>query len=285
MKAFKFFRLAVILSGILLSACAGAPSSPSVTDTGSTGAEDSSSSEVVFTGLIESMDGDQWVINGQTLTVDASALQGGPFMIGDTVKVEAVVTGDGSVTAKIVESPSAVDLAEAQGTPAASPAATSLVFDDSGTEAVGTVEAITDTSITVGGQTFTFAPGVEIKDIITAGMIVKLHFIAYADGTLSVTQAEIADPTLIDNSNANGSMDNNANDNSSNDDNSNADNSNDSSVNDNSSDDDNSNSDDNSNNNSADDNGNDDNSNDQADDNSNEDNSNEDNSNDSNDNG
>src|SRR6185295_16928127 len=103
-------------------------------------------SDVVFTGVIESMVGDQWVINGQTIQVDPSVIQDGSFQVGDTVKVEGSVAGNGSVIAQRLETPSAADLVddnasatEPAPTPAAGDsAAQPLVFDDSGTEAFGT---------------------------------------------------------------------------------------------------------------------------------------------------
>lgn len=267
MKAIKLIQAVLVLGGLLLSACAATPASQAVPAAGSAGS-DKPLSEVVFRGVIESMNGDQWVINGQTIQVDPAILQDGPFVVGDTVKVEARVEADGSVTAQLVESPSAADLTEAvTSTPDASSAGTGIVFDDSGTEAVGTVEAITDTSITLGGQTYPFAPGAEIKGTIEVGTLVKLHFILNTDGTLSVREVEPADPTQAggDNSNDDNSNDTNVNDNGSND-NSNDDNSN---ANSNDDDDDD---DDNGNGNTNDDNGNDDDGNG---------NSNDDNSNDS----
>lgn len=210
MKTIKFLRAALILLGILLSACAPSvnPSAPANVGSGK------SLSEVIFTGVIESMNGDQWIINGQTIQVASSVLRDGPFAVGDTVKVEASVAADGAVTAQRVETPSTADAIEMiTSTPEATEAPTEasntslnsvpgtttqpLVFDNSGSEAVGTVDSITDTSITINGQTFNFASGVEIKGDIVPGAIVKLHFIVNADGTLSVREIAFADPTQI----------------------------------------------------------------------------------------
>jgi hypothetical protein len=259
MKVKKYFPVAVILIGILLGACA-APAAPSASP-GSDGVDKALFSEVVFSGVIEGMDGDLWTINGQTVKVDSSVLRDGPFVVGDTVKVEALVAADGSVTAQRVESPSAADLSEiGTSTPAVASAQLPLVFDDSGTQALGTVESITDTSITIGGQTFAFAPGVEIKGTIAAGAVVKLHFLVSADGSLSVREVEIADPSQVNSDNSNDNSNGSAGIGNSNDDNGNDDNSND-------------------------DNGNDDDSNDNNGGNSNDDDDDDDNSNDSNDNG
>lgn len=219
MKAIKFLRAMLLLVGILLSACA-APSKSAP----SSGGGGKALSEIAFTGVIESMDGDQWVINGQTVKVDSSVLRDGPFVVGDTVNVEASVSQNGSVTAQRVESPSAATVVEmSTSTPEAPSAPQGPIFDDSGTEAVGTVDAITDTSVTIGGQTFTFAPGAEIKGEIVTGDVVKLHLTVNADGTLSVREIEIADQTQMgnDNGNEDNSNDTSVNDNNSNDDNSN----------------------------------------------------------------
>ena len=250
MKTIKFFQAVIVLVGLLLSACA-----PSAVPSASAPANVSggkSVSEVVFTGVIESMDGAQWVIDGQTVTVDSSVQRDGSFVVGDTVKVEAAVAADGSVVAQRVETPSTADLAENDNSaPVAEPtsapgdtAAQSLVFDDNGTEAFGTLETLTDTSITVGGETFTLAPGAEIKGEILPGDLVKLHFTTNPDGTLSVTEVEFADPSQLgDNSNDDNSNDVNANDDNSNDDNGNDDNSNDDNGNDDNGNDDDSNDD------------------------------------------
>ncbi len=224
MKAIKFLRMGIILVGILLSACAAAPARTSAP--ADLAGDQTLSSEVVFMGAIESMNGDQWVINGQTIKVDQSVVRDGSFLVGDTVKVEAVVTADGSITAQRVESPSVADLVEMTASvPEASSTSMSgsstpqpLIFNDSGTEAFGTVESITATSITIGGQTFTFVPGVEIKGVIVPGAQVKLHFTTNADGTLSVREIEFADPSQMGNDNSN---DDNSNNSLSNDDNSN----------------------------------------------------------------
>ena len=215
MKTINALRSILILVGIMLSACAPSTNSAAPANVGS----GKTLSEVIFTGVIESMNGDQWVINGQTINVDSSVLRDGPFVVGDTVKVEASVAPDGSVTAQRVETPSAADLVETStSTPdgAAAPtevAGTSstpvpggtsqpLVFDNNGNEAFGTVDSITDTSVTLNGQTFTFASGVEIKGNIVAGAVVKLHFTVNADGSLTVSEVAIADPTQIGDDNA-----------------------------------------------------------------------------------
>jgi len=257
MKNIKLIPFVLVVLAILLSACSGA-----ATPATSAGGGKPQPSVVAFTGVIESIDGDQWIVNGQSIQVDLSAIKDGPFQAGDTVKVEARVEADGSVVALRVETPSAADLANDNSNASNSNDATNVNANEDnsvngntnadnsndanandtnsndannsgtgagGKEVFGTVDAITDTSITVGGQTYQFAPGAEIKGAIVAGDFVKLHLIVNADGTLAVREGGLSDPSQAGNDNGN---DDNGNDNNSNDDNGNDDDSNDDNGND-----------------------------------------------------
>jgi len=100
----KVFLPLAVFTMLLVSACSGAPVAE-----GSAKGSKVEPALVEFTGVIESIDGNQWVINGQTLTVDPAIVRDGPFDVGDTVKVEAEVAQDGSITVTRVELPSADD--------------------------------------------------------------------------------------------------------------------------------------------------------------------------------
>ena len=102
MKAFSFF----LLVAYLLSACAGAPAVQAT----SVGSDKSLAHPVTYVGVIEGIAGDQWTINGVTITVDPTVVRDGPFTVGDQVKVEGTVNQDGSVTVSRVETPSQDDL-------------------------------------------------------------------------------------------------------------------------------------------------------------------------------
>lgn len=201
MKAIKYLRAAIVLTGILLSACAPAANSTAPTN----GGGGKGLADVMVSGVIESINGDQWVVNGQTIQVDSSVLRDGSFTVGDRVKVEASMSDDGTVIAQRVETSSAADSVEtatsapddSSSSSNASATPQAPILDDKGNEALGTVEIMTDTSITMDGQTYTFAPGVEIKGDIVAGSTVKLHFTVNADGTSSVTEIELADATQV----------------------------------------------------------------------------------------
>lgn len=242
----------LVLATLLISACTGA-AAPADASSGSK----VEGAPVEFTGVIEFIDGNQWtLVGGQVITVDPSVVGDGPFNVGDTVKVEVEVQADGSMVVTRVEAPLADDNSNnANSNDANSNDDNSndsnsndgngndsnsnddngnggLVFDDSGTEAFGTVDSITVDTVVIAGQSFTIAKGAEFKNQIQAGDFVKVHFSLNAGGTMSITEIETWDPALINednsnsNSNTNSSLDenDNGNDDNSNDDTGNADN-------------------------------------------------------------
>lgn len=94
----RFLYVVAALVAIFVNACGGVPTSNT-----SVGSDKPLASLVEFTGVIEAIDGNQWTVNGQVITVDPSVLRDGPFEIGDTVKVEAEVQADGSFVVTRVE--------------------------------------------------------------------------------------------------------------------------------------------------------------------------------------
>lgn len=104
----KVFSVFLVVS-YLLSACAGG-AAPTV----SAGSDKILARSVVYMGVVENIDDDQWTINGITVTVDPTIVRDGPFSTGDRVKVEAVVNEDGSLTVSRLE---AVDPGDASTLP------------------------------------------------------------------------------------------------------------------------------------------------------------------------
>ncbi|HSL46053.1 MAG TPA: DUF5666 domain-containing protein [Anaerolineales bacterium] len=107
MKKVQFSLLVFVVASIILSAC-GAP--VPATAIATVGGGKVEPIPVAFLGTVESMAGDQWVINGQTVTVDDAVVRDGPFSAGDQVKVEGVVNPDGSFRVSRVEAPAASDI-------------------------------------------------------------------------------------------------------------------------------------------------------------------------------
>lgn len=100
-KISRFLIVLFVLSGMVLGACAGAQAAGGMSKVQAAPSE--------FTGIIEAIDGNQWVVNGQAIVVDPSVVRDGPFMVGDTVKVEVEVAADGSISVTRVELPTAAD--------------------------------------------------------------------------------------------------------------------------------------------------------------------------------
>ena len=228
-KVLFFFLIATYL----LAACGG--NLPQAT----TSAQGSKVEEniVAFTGIVEAINGAQWTIGGQTLTLDPQVSLDPNIALGDQVKVEANVSADGTVVAIKVESSAKDDAVAALSTPSAeanasntpdpvgtpSPDASSTpdvnttsdpsstqVAGGSQNEIFGTVEAITAGTITIDGVTYNLAQGfTEIKNALTVGDQVKVHVIANANGTFTIREIEKSTGTTVDNhsGDSNGSND------------------------------------------------------------------------------
>jgi hypothetical protein len=103
MKKIRLLTFVLIIGTLVLSACGAAAATPTAAPVAAGAKVDAMS--VAFVGIVDSMAGDQWVISGTTVTVDASIVRDGPFNVGDQVKVEGFVNPDGSFTISRVESP------------------------------------------------------------------------------------------------------------------------------------------------------------------------------------
>jgi len=106
MKKIRFSFFVLTIATVLLSACGAAATTPTVEAV----AQKVDAVSVAFIGTIDSMAGDQWVINGNTVTVAADVVRDGPFTVGDQVRVEGAVSPDGSFAVSRVEPPTATDL-------------------------------------------------------------------------------------------------------------------------------------------------------------------------------
>lgn len=207
---FLFFLL---IAAYGVAACGGV--APSATDFGKGPKVDAS--KVAFTGIVEAMNGTQWTVSGQTLTLDPQVSLDPNIGVGDRVKVEANVSADGSVVALKIESP-ANDVAASTlsaavssdpsltGTPSADLRSTPDVSSPSdpsstpvaGNEIFGAVEAMTAETITLNGVTYNLANFTAIKDIVAVGDQVKLHLIVNPDGTFTVREIEKSFAAAVD---------------------------------------------------------------------------------------
>lgn len=251
LKQYKFLSLALMLAYVL-SACSGVPAGP-----GAPSSQNGQSQEVVFSGTVEVIGAGQWTVSGKSISLSSTTAVDTNIQLGDNVKVEAVVSQDGTVTAVRIESAGADDVANgnsnddnvndinANDNPSNSNdgQADNSNSDNNNTnvndngndntadgpeqEVFGTVQAITAESITINGIVYMISDFTEFKDLIVVGDTVKLHVIVNADGTFAIREIEKSTGAGDDdNSNSNGSDDNSNDSNEhddSNDDNSNGD--------------------------------------------------------------
>lgn len=104
MKNIRFVTFILVVGTLVLSACGAAAATPAAVPEAAKSAK-VDAMPVSFVGIVDSIAGDQWVISGTTVTVDASIVRDGPFDVGDQVKVEGLVNPDGSFSVSRVESP------------------------------------------------------------------------------------------------------------------------------------------------------------------------------------
>src|SRR5690349_4257288 len=97
----RLLLFVLTITTVLLSACGGVVSTPAA----NSGSGKVEPIPVAFIGVVDSIAGDQWVINGQTVTVSPDVLRDSPFRVGDSVKVEGVVNVDGSFMISRVDAP------------------------------------------------------------------------------------------------------------------------------------------------------------------------------------
>jgi hypothetical protein len=269
MKKSLSFSLSTValLAAYVLSACGtaapvAAPAAQQSSSNPSVDGPQVLAVEVAFSGVVEAMNGNQWVVDGKTVTVEPQAIAGGSIQVGDMVKVEGTVQKDGSITTTRVHNSMALSAdvpVVPAGNPAGNPDSTQTPSPASGNafEILGVIEAITDTSVTIGGVVYQLTNLSEVQGLLAVGDEVRIQYLVNADGTFAIRQIELRS---LGEDNANGNGNDNSNENA-NDDNSNDDNGN-GNGNDDNSNDDNGNDDNSNNDNSNDDNSNDDNSND-----------------------
>lgn len=220
-KVLSFF----LVAAYLLTACGGALSANALTDKGPKVQENI----VAFTGIVETIQGDQWTVGGQTLALDSQTSLDPNIAVGDEVKVKARVTADGAVVALKVESSRPDDSAatpsvEVSSTPdpvaTSSPdtgstpvvnsmpdASTSPAAGANENEIFGTIQTITANAITVDDVTYSLTSLTEIKDALRVGDQVKVHVTLNADGTATVREIEKSVASAGDNSSVSGSND------------------------------------------------------------------------------
>lgn len=194
----RFTLISILIIGTyVLSACGGGirslTASPEV-------APKILEKEIAFTGIVEAINGNEWIVGGHKVTVDPVAVLDSNVAVGANVKVEGHLSVDGLVTVLNVETSIATGVHGNNVT-------TGFDFDnddnsDDGdgvaTEITGVVEALTADSVTVGSVTYPLAIFTDIDDAIMVGDLVEIEFIVNADGTFTVLDVDKSDDLMDD---------------------------------------------------------------------------------------
>jgi hypothetical protein len=134
--------------------------------------------ELEFSGIVELISPESWTIAGQVFAISPKTEIKGTIIVGDLVKVEALVGMDGTATAHEIKLADGSDPS---------------TEDDSELEFEGIVETIAPDNWTVAGQTFTITPETEIKGTILVGDLVKIEGLVGTDGTAIAREIKLAE--------------------------------------------------------------------------------------------
>ncbi|MBE7535362.1 MAG: hypothetical protein HS124_06495 [Anaerolineales bacterium] len=176
---FKINRFILIsfwlIGAYLLSACGGTLSRSSALEV----APKALAKEVVFTGIVEAINGNQWVVSGQTVTVDPEIAMASNVTIGAFVKAEGIVSSDSTVVALKIESFVAP--------------ADHANDDDDADKVFGVVESLAADSVMIGGVAYQITSFTKFEDVVAVGDQVEIEIAVNVDGTFSALEIEKVD--------------------------------------------------------------------------------------------
>ena len=133
-----------------------------------------------FSGIIETMAGNEWTIGGKDFEVNAATRLDGGLAVGVLAKVEFVTLADGHMVATEIET-------------------------DDGMRFSGIIEEIGATSWKIGGKTFTVTANTRIEQGLAVGQRVRVRFGEQAGGVLLAARIEADKSGSGSGSNAGGS--------------------------------------------------------------------------------
>lgn len=118
-----------------------------------------------FSGLIETMAGNEWTIGGKDFEVNAATRLDGGLAVGVLAKVEFVTLADGHMVATEIET-------------------------DDGMRFSGIIEETGSAAWKVGGKTFVVTANTRIEQGLAVGQTARVRFGQQADGTLLAARIE-----------------------------------------------------------------------------------------------
>jgi hypothetical protein len=164
----------VLLAGLFLAGCGPLPAGAEIKVN-----PDGTSAQVEFTGIVDSIAADLWVVAGQSLVISPLTILDASILVGDEVKVHATVALDGTVNADSIKP--------------YTPEHSSTPGGEKETEFAGVVESIAPDAWVVSGVTFAITPQTEIKGTIIVGDQVRIETLIGTDGTNTALEIKLAE--------------------------------------------------------------------------------------------
>jgi hypothetical protein len=152
-----------------------------------------------FTGVVESINSDNWVIAGKTFAVTSQTEIKGAIAIGDPVKVHVFTASDGTMTVSEIEL--------AAGAINSGNSGNGMSADDM--KLTGILEQIGLDQYVIGGQVVLITPQTILDSNLVIGSMVKVELIVNPDGTLTAKEIETINGSKSDGNQGNSKSGNN----------------------------------------------------------------------------
>lgn len=180
--------------------------------------QQASQGEIEFTGKVESIAPEAWIVDGRTIQIAPGTEIKGVINVGDTVKVHAIMADDGSLIAREIELAGMDD--EDDPFNQNENANQNKNENDNANENEerhgdeirfsGVVEVISATQWTVSGRMLQITPQTEFRGIIQIGDMVEVRALQNPDGSLNALRLELEE-NENDNANINANQNTNTN--------------------------------------------------------------------------
>ena len=149
--------------------------------------------EIEFFGSAKNIAADSWTVGDRIVQVTSDTEIKGSILVGDPVKVHAVVQPDGSLTAREIEPATQDDLASGDDDLGDDDSGDDDFSDDDDLEVKGVVTSIEGDTWTVAGVTFVVPAGTDVDGTIQVGDTVEIHAVWSAEGVLTAVRVHLED--------------------------------------------------------------------------------------------
>ena len=120
-----------------------------------------------FSGVVQSISAEEWVIGGRTFQIDENTMLDEGLAVGVMVEIESFALPDGSLTARKIET-----------------------REDRDFQFSGEIQSMKEGVWVIGGTTFTVNESTTLDEGLAVGVEARVEFITLADGTMLATEIE-----------------------------------------------------------------------------------------------